>query len=247
MQRIPDKEFDKIFQQQLDGFEVEPSKNLWKGIAKELDGNSVRKSNIGFLWMAASLVIALSVALWFTTPKKTIKLYGKAEIETRDEPESGIVNRVPEKEALKDKRPVVKNVSIVPGDKQIVKEGNMHQLVKKVEVQENYNNVAALKVEKIDELKLVVGQRNQFGSLKPGIRDTLMLIPNENQPMLASINYEAETEDKRGIQSVGDLVNFVVGKVDKRKDKIIEFQDTDEGSLVSGLNLGFVKIKSRNK
>ena len=49
------------------------------------------------------------------------------------------------------------------------------------------------------------------------------------------------------IRSIGSLVNFVIAKVDHREDKIIEFEDNDEGSEVSGINLGVLKFKSRKK
>ena len=56
---------------------------------------------------------------------------------------------------------------------------------------------------------------------------------------------ENELRGQRKIRSIGSLVNFVIAKVDKREDKLIEFKDSDEGSEVSGINLGLVKIKSK--
>ena len=53
-----------------------------------------------------------------------------------------------------------------------------------------------------------------------------------------------KTEHKK-IRSIGGLVNFVIARVDKRDDKIIEFKEGAEGSEVSGINLGLVKFKSR--
>jgi len=40
-------------------------------------------------------------------------------------------------------------------------------------------------------------------------------------------------------------VNFVIAQVDKREDKLIEFTESDEGTEVSGINLGLLKIKSK--
>jgi len=45
------------------------------------------------------------------------------------------------------------------------------------------------------------------------------------------------------IRSPGDLINAVVEKVDKRRDKIIEFTDDDDETNVTGINLGIIKIK----
>ena len=48
---------------------------------------------------------------------------------------------------------------------------------------------------------------------------------------------------KHKIHSLGDLFNVMIASVDKRKDKFIEFTDTDEGDNITGINLGIVKVK----
>ena len=59
---------------------------------------------------------------------------------------------------------------------------------------------------------------------------------------------EAEQGHSRPrIKGVGGLVNFVIAQVDKREDKIIEFREGEEGTELSGINLGPIKLKSRNK
>ena len=52
---------------------------------------------------------------------------------------------------------------------------------------------------------------------------------------------------KYKMHSLGDLINAVVAKVDKRKDKFIEFTDKDEESLITGVNLGIFKIKKEEQ
>lgn len=53
---------------------------------------------------------------------------------------------------------------------------------------------------------------------------------------------------KHGIHTFGDLINVVVAKVDKRQDKVIHFSDTDDDeSNITGINLGFVKVKKEEK
>jgi hypothetical protein len=48
------------------------------------------------------------------------------------------------------------------------------------------------------------------------------------------------------LRSLGDIINIAVAKVDKRKDKFIEFSDTDDnGSTITAVNLGIIKIKKR--
>jgi hypothetical protein len=50
------------------------------------------------------------------------------------------------------------------------------------------------------------------------------------------------------IKSVGDLVNFVIAKVDKREEKIIKVSKTDEGdNEITGINLGLFKFSKSEK
>jgi hypothetical protein len=47
---------------------------------------------------------------------------------------------------------------------------------------------------------------------------------------------------------VGDLVNFVIAKVDKREEKIIKVSKTDEGdNEITGINLGLFKFSKSEK
>ena len=70
--------------------------------------------------------------------------------------------------------------------------------------------------------------------------------PASSSQLVASTNSDPEllTEDGESIKNlrvsksvVSSVVNFVIGKVDKRKDKLIEFEDNDEGIKVKSMNL----------
>jgi hypothetical protein len=52
---------------------------------------------------------------------------------------------------------------------------------------------------------------------------------------------------KKPARGLGGLINKIVAAVDKREDKLIEFTDADndEGARVTGVNLGFIKIKKQ--
>ena len=72
------------------------------------------------------------------------------------------------------------------------------------------------------------------------------------QPQIAALPVVAINKDtvtartRHGVHSFGDLVNVLVAKVDKRRDKVIEFSPDDDGeSHVTGINLGIIKIKKR--
>jgi hypothetical protein len=53
---------------------------------------------------------------------------------------------------------------------------------------------------------------------------------------------------RKGIRNVGDLVNFVVDKVDKREKKLVRFNtDDDDNSSIVGINIGFLKFNKKRK
>ena len=72
------------------------------------------------------------------------------------------------------------------------------------------------------------------------------------QPVLASAQPTVAKENKpvvkrRGIHNIGDLVNLVVAKVDKRHDKLVVFSNTDDDeSTITAFHLGALKIKRDN-
>jgi hypothetical protein len=75
--------------------------------------------------------------------------------------------------------------------------------------------------------------------------DKQVVVAQVDQVELESNSVDGTTKPR--IKSIGGLVNFVIAQVDKREDKIIEFRDGEEGSEVSGINLGPLKFKNRNK
>ncbi len=78
----------------------------------------------------------------------------------------------------------------------------------------------------------------------------------ENPIVIASVQVNNKVEDvinenssdRKGIRNVGDLVNFVVDKVDKRDKKLVRFNtDDDDNSSIVGINIGFLKFNKKNK
>jgi hypothetical protein len=71
------------------------------------------------------------------------------------------------------------------------------------------------------------------------------MIAKVDRPEEHKLDEERGHNGNKRIRSIASLVNFVIAKVDKREDKLIEFKDGVEGSEVSGINLGLIKIKSK--
>ncbi|WP_431294118.1 hypothetical protein [Pedobacter sp. P26] len=51
----------------------------------------------------------------------------------------------------------------------------------------------------------------------------------------------------KGIRNVGDVVNLIVNKMDKRKDKLIQFRTDDDDSSLSSINIGPFKFGKKKK
>ncbi|WP_423149106.1 hypothetical protein [Rubrolithibacter danxiaensis] len=243
---MPDKEFDKLFQQKFDSFETEPSQDLWVEISQTLHPVK-EKSKIRPYWMAAASIVAVvAFGWWLNLPQEKVRLYGSKE----QKPSKQILKPEPKTATQPLKEETIEVASIQAVDKKavapVVEIG-----IKKKEMLVNTEVLPAKLIDKEEPVKsdepLItiekVADNKTTEPLTPQTTETVLALA---ETPLESMAEEESKPQLRNIKSVGGLVNFVVSKVDKRKDKIIEFTDTDEGSIVSGLNLGFVKIKSRN-
>lgn len=232
---MSDKEFDSLFQEKLYSFEAEPSDAVWKGIAEQLSPAKKKKA-FPVLWLAAaSIAIMVSFGLWLSAHKEPIKLTGTAGADVitpkMEAPEKSILNnRV--------------QVEPIPVASSKVKEATSEVIL-------------ARKMEPIKSIAAPVNQQAVIEKIKPDlvIEEKRRAMEEEiiDKPVLAIVSEpgtdgnENELHAKqRRVNTVGSLVNFVVSKVDKRKDKIIQFEEGNEGTMVSGLNLGLLKYQAKS-
>jgi hypothetical protein len=260
MHPISDKELDKLFQQRFGELEIEPSAAVWEKITGTMDQKR-RKSAFPSFWMAAaSIVVLISAGLLYFRPQEVIKLQGSTVIAQNIEDNSSRpeLNESPvsiedplngtqtEKTDLPDFSPV--NTSgVKPGEYSLIQKTPVTEPEVKVIAPEPVV-IAAEPVKKVIQAqpKKSVKVPNRYSGDQSALDVT--------QPdMMAKVDFpedginpdESEVRGQRKIRSIGSLVNFVIAKVDKREDKLIEFKDSDEGSEVSGINLGLVKIKGK--
>ena len=240
MSTMSDKEFDKQFKGKFEDFEITPSPMVWEAINKNLPGTK-KKTFPSFQLAAASVAAIVAVGLWLTPDKEPLKLYGKAKIEETTIPaienhSYSEASSVPEVEIEEPVRNEPKSARTHFSTKaKVWKEEQPQELVstdedKPVPVQDVNQST-----ERISE-KLSDKSISETFSSK-----------NTQQEVLALHEETDSTTDKsrHRIKSFGDLVNFVVARVDKRRNKIIEFSKDDEGEEISGLNLGVLQYKTR--
>lgn len=260
---MQDKEFDDLFRSKLDELEVEPSAQVWAGIGAGLDGKK-RRSIIPMLSIAASVVVLVVAAVLFIPKGETVKP-GK-----KPEKNNIAVNRTKQPVAKPVEAPVnaTKKENIQPENKvaetgyvAAVKHKNLPATATKpmeqpaaiiqkpepLKVEEQPVLASNINMKPVDVVTPVVpGPETQLSVKQPEVNDiqtaTVKPVLAAIQP--ASAQQTKTTAKRHGIHSFGDLVNIVVAKVDKRKDKLIEFSDSDDDeSMISAVNAGIVKIK----
>jgi len=249
---MQDNELDDLFRSKLGGLEVQPSAHVWENIQAELGGVK-RKSWIPLYSMAATILVLLAAGTWFLLDKSVkvkqqvahtqAKVY-KAENLKPTQPQLVEHTNAENATVTVPARQSVNNMASVKHRKAV----SAH--MESMPHQPTVNDVA--ETNKEPELVLsvlpekpmthaVVPEMSLSGtsSIDPSVGSTK--VPVSPATVMAR---QPEVKKKRGIHSLGDLINVVVAKVDKREDKLIEFSDTDdEQSTVTGINLGLIKIK----
>jgi len=249
---MQDKEFDKLFSTKLNDFEVEPSKNLWPGIDEGL-GNNNRKKVLPFLGIAASVIVLIAAGIVFFTQKVTVvKPHVKSRVAanqpvkvkptvTATKTQSTITQQpaVAANMGIKPKHLAKSNAEIVPAkhdlitaqptipqpQQQLLSSTNTvkNDVVKPVSI-DSANVIAATPVLKTDKPAAIAA-----------------VVPDKEKPA------DTPHVKKRRIHTFGDMLNVVIAAVDKRKDKVIEFSNTDgDESTITGVNLGIIKVKKEN-
>lgn len=251
---MQDKEFDKIFNTKFEDFEVEPSAMVWDNIAGELDGKKAKPAIMPWLSIAATVLVVLTAGILFlqktkltgdqpkenklvanrVEPAKTVTPVQSAEtvIAKRADYVASTVNH------LHNVIPSVNSTSAQPNNK-------TEPIVNQPEPVKNDN--PQLIAEVIDPASTHVSTATVPDvTLAPKMLDA---VPQVEKPVMASTEKQTTAPvKKRGIHNLGGLVNALMAKIDKREDKLIEFSDSDDdenGSDLTGVNLGLIKIKKQ--
>ena len=254
MKPMLDKDFDQLFKSSFEDFEVAPAAESWNKITERLDKKSKTKKFPIFWMAAASVVIVLGIGIGlYTKPTEVIKLRS-------NQPDEMMANLAKEQkapkyetqeEALITAQPIASHKK--PEQNQVSPTITVAKIETEVNQQKNINKDATI----IPETNVLTVETPK--NIKP-IRAKLVteqIIEEENNKnninastAFAQTPIEKENTEKNAlfgkklkISSVGDLVNFVVAKVDKREEKIIKVSKTEESdNEVTGINLGLFRF-----
>ncbi|MEE1945187.1 hypothetical protein VRU48_08715 [Pedobacter sp. KR3-3] len=249
---MPDKEFDNLFKDKFMDAEIAPSANLWANIEQQLTPK--RKRSFPIYWMAAaSVAVAITALLVFQKTEK-IRLHGATAVATTGQTEEPITTSgtVIAEETMTNTasnksfaNAPVKNMQVRTAEN-VLPENNLEK--KESDLQPNAT-IAHLPIKKIEIEPMNVVPKE--ATVAVADNSQTMMASAEVPQRLENVNTISETEvasEKKGIRNVGDLVNFVVEKIDKRDKKLIRFNtDDDDNSSIIGINLGFVRLNPKNK
>jgi hypothetical protein len=246
MQHMPDKDFDNLFKDKFANAEVEPSMDLWTNINDKL-APQPKKIKLPIFWMAAASVVAV-LSFTLLVPKgDKIYLQGSSEI---------TLTKVVEKPFLAQKDVEVGNAEAM---------GNRLETTKPTRSFVSHRKQA--------QSTAVEDRKNIYVAMQPSVNDEHLpikkteakpldivpqtILPEETTVYMANNiaaggedldHYDEPKERNKGIRNVGDLVNYVVDKVDKRENKLIKFEtDDDENTSIIGINIGFLRFNKKNR
>jgi hypothetical protein len=269
MEHMQDKAFDQFFKDQFEGAEMLPPPAVWNGIHKEL--KPARNRRPIFYWMAAaSMVVALGVGLLFTRTEH-LKMQGNAELvqETHREAGSNSIRTmdgsasspVPEPDALRKgvKAPskVFKAQSFAQADPGAGKRAHLAASETKLQAIQTNNKQQLLTAGKASLQKTETGllSENELVEVelpllvltsRPGTVDEEAAMVRQSGDNTMEDARQTVNNERVRIRNAGDLVNFVVDKIDRREQKIVAFNtDDDDNSSLVALNIGPFRFNSK--
>ncbi len=259
MQHIQDNEFDSLFKDQLGDVEVQPSANLWGRIEPKIAPKKNR--SLSMYWAAAAVVlVALSAGiLLMQSENQTSQAQKVAAVApgrlSADEQNIEGKTMVPEHvTANKGGNPVITSeiATKLPEAIQVKKDLAIENkksftAMQPVAKQIHHSNTAP--VQKMD---LSAAQVLELPAAELALTDNdVPAVDNVPVAVVEALteaheNTEIEQTIRPRIRNAGDLVNFVVEKIDKREQKLVEFRtDDDENSSLVAINIGPFKINQR--
>lgn len=257
---MQDKELDRLFQQKLDDLEIQPSAGVWQGISSELNTDKRKRTLLPLLSAAAGIIVLITAGILFI-PKQPVKnsdQHHSTEIAKTHE-----TVKPPVAVKIEPVVPPAPAQNKVPANPVIAPVNNIAHVNKTKpnltpSVQQPVVIAQPPAAVHADEPLLANAPAVDYHVVKTDALDTATRISPKStiinsekaQPVLIaqtpaqSAPATARPVKKHRIRSLGDVFNVVIAAVDKRKDKVIEFSNTDEDdATITGLNLGFIKVK----
>ncbi|MCY1508706.1 hypothetical protein D9M68_430250 [compost metagenome] len=246
MQHMPDKDFDNLFRDKFMDAEIEPSANLWDKIETHLEPK--RKRVFPLYWMAAASVAVVFTAMLLFQKKEKIQLQGQPAIVAEQPvtlPETSLSAEAAVESSVSIDRPLLGGTGTT---------AKLVSHVKNVGTENISTNTALSLQPDEDFVRLPIKQADPkpidvLPAKADPVENPIVIAQAEPQQKVENnVISEIEHTEKKGIRNVGDLVNYVVDKVDKREKKLVRFNtDDDDNSSIVGINIGFLKFNKKDR
>jgi hypothetical protein len=257
---MQDNELDNLFRSKLSGLEVKPAAKVWANIESELGGGTKRKSWAPVISMAATVLVVLSAGTWFLldkpvkqqpnqVAKRIVRHSSNYKNEALTETDNTVVEPVDDAQVIKAEP--VQSLAHLASNKPFRSGKKTESKVitsAAASINEDVNKTAVLTA----PVLAAMPDKPVVHPVVPDVPLTIAMSTTEDEPpvgkaivpvVIATAQPE-KTVKKRGIRSLGGLINAVIAKIDKREDKLIEFTETDEDQAnITGVNLGIIRIK----
>jgi hypothetical protein len=249
MKPILDNGIDHLFKSSLEDYETKPSAESWKRINEQL-GSKSQDNKQPYWWAAASVILVLGIGLvFFRSDREVIQLKGKTEIAAVNE------ELLPNQTKLIVKPQLPKVLSLE--EVKIANEKRFLQLMAKtnatvtkeihsksdVETKNTFAAASPINNDKDDQQNPTTANEENFfdNTMITAGEPVLAVVPQTENILDRPINHSGE---KSLIKSVGDLVNFVIAKMDGRDQKLLHMSKTEESDMeITQINLGLIKYK----
>jgi hypothetical protein len=246
MQHIPDKELDKLFKDKLLAAEIEPSPNLWGNIENQLLPKP--KNSFSVFWLVAASIAVVITSFLFLKREEVVHLRGNSlPVTSLVKPADDVVsdNELKIEKLVKEtgQKPVSSiNIKLVNDINLGVNE--VVNLKDTTTLQPNIQ-IARLPLKDIETRMTDVVPINT-NLIEVETVSNYTLSDNETESLLNNTEDTPSDGPRKGIRNFGDLVNYVVDKVDKRDKKFIKFS-TEDDSAITEINIGFLKLNSKKQ
>jgi len=250
MQPIQDKDFDKLFKNAFEDAEIMPSGDFWSNIESGIEPK--KKRIIPIYWLSAAAVLLIATVGFLVFQQQEIK---PKQFANRVSPK--VVKPVVETSEVQDATkavtiPAEKVEQVLPVVSKPVESVAKTKITEKVKPVEKQEVVTTPEMQKQETMIAKVEEPKQ--DIKAKI-DALVSKANPETVIASTVTAvktddvtgEDNATDNKGIRNVGDVVNLIVNKVDKRKDKFIQFRTDDDDSSLSSINIGPFKIGKKNR
>lgn len=252
MQPIQDKDFDKLFKNAFEDAEVTPSKDLWSSIESKIEPKKKRIVPIYWLSAAAVLLVATVGVLVYqqqgiTDPSKklasnSIKII--TPIVEEQQVKDSIKTIVPIKKVETISPINIKSITVLASKKvntEIKIETKQKAYMTAPEMQKQETTIAKVEEPKQEIIKKKIEQAILQTNSE------IVIAANAATVKADEVVGENNQVENKGIRNVGDVVNLIVNKVDKRKEKFIQFRTDDDDSSLSSINIGPFKFGKKSR